>query len=146
MSTTVIPTLMPTKTIPTTVIPTLIPTPTIPTSCVNCGYFYKQSWELNLMLGTLIFIRLGQVRLGQVRLGQVSQVSQVRLGQVRLGQVRLGQVRLGQLGQVWLGQVRLSKFKKIVCLLGQVFLAIYTCQVRVSSQFTGLPRNLHSLT
>ena len=39
MSTTVIPTLMPTKTIPTTVIPTLIPTPTIPTSCVNCGYF-----------------------------------------------------------------------------------------------------------
>ncbi len=37
--TTVIPTLMPTKTIPTTVILTLIPIPTIPIICVNCGYF-----------------------------------------------------------------------------------------------------------
>ncbi len=43
------------KIMPTTTIPTLMPTPTIPTTCVNCSHLKKQSWELNLMLGTLIF-------------------------------------------------------------------------------------------
>ncbi len=43
------------KIMPTTTIPTFMPTPTIPTTCVNCSHFEKQSWELNLMLGTLIF-------------------------------------------------------------------------------------------
>jgi hypothetical protein len=43
------------KIMPMTTIPTFIPTKTIPTTHVNCGYFEKQSWELNFMLGTLLF-------------------------------------------------------------------------------------------
>ncbi len=55
MSTTVIPTLMPTKTIPTTVIPTLIPTPTIPTSCVNCGHSKKTKLGTKFDVGNFNF-------------------------------------------------------------------------------------------
>jgi hypothetical protein len=41
MSTTAIPTLIPTPIMLTTTIPTLMPTKTIPTTYENCGYFQK---------------------------------------------------------------------------------------------------------